>query len=52
MQYKNSLPYATSTGSPAARALTVFSFSLIKQQKTKTKQNKTDLIPQTLVPKR
>lgn len=37
MQYKNSLPDATSMESPS-RAHTVFSFSLIKQQETKTKQ--------------
>lgn len=36
-------------GEPTSRAHTVFSFSLIKQQKTKT--NKTNLIPQTSVPK-
>ena len=41
MQYKNYLPYATSTESPPPGLITAFSFSLRKKKKRpKEKQNK------------
>lgn len=39
MQYKNYLPYATSTESPPPGLITAFSFSLRKKKKKRPKEN-------------